>query len=53
MAVVNEYEPLLPSIYNRIIQNLEDAKDAAQEAWPQIVDGIPNFRGNAIISTWI
>jgi RNA polymerase sigma-70 factor (ECF subfamily) len=36
-----------------MIQNEEDSRDAAQEAWMEILKGLPKFRGDAKISTWI
>jgi RNA polymerase sigma factor (sigma-70 family) len=51
--IVNNYGPMVSSICRRMIKNEEDAKDAAQEAWTEILKGLPKFRGDAKISTWI
>jgi len=51
--LVNNYGPLVSSICHRMIKNDEDAKDAAQEVWLEVVKGLPNFRGDALLSTWI
>jgi RNA polymerase sigma factor (sigma-70 family) len=51
--IVNDYGPLVSSICRRMIQNEEDAKDAAQEAWMEILKGLHRFRGEAKMSTWI
>jgi RNA polymerase sigma factor (sigma-70 family) len=51
--IVNDYGPLVSSICRRMIQKEEDAKDAAQEAWIEILKGLHKFRGEAKLSTWI
>lgn len=51
--IVIKYGPLVSSICRRMIQNEEDAKDAAQETWIEILKGLHKFRGKAKISTWI
>ena len=51
--IVNDYGPLVSSICRRMIQREEDAEDAAQEAWIEILKGLHKFRGEAKLSTWI
>lgn len=51
--IVSDYGPLVSSICHRMIQNEDDSKDAAQEAWVEIFKGLPEFRGDAKLSTWI
>lgn len=51
--IANTYGSLVSSICRRMIRDKEDAKDAAQEAWMEIIKGFPTFRGDAKISTWI
>ncbi len=51
--IVNRYGALVSSICRRMIKNEEDAKDAAQEAWAEIIKGLPAFKGASKISTWI
>ncbi len=51
--IAEEYGPLVSSICRRMLQNAEDAKDAAQEAWAEILKGLPTFNGEAKLSTWI
>lgn len=51
--LVQTYGPLVSSICRRMVQNEEDARDAAQEAWTEILRGLPGFRGEAGLSTWI
>jgi len=43
-------------VYNlafRILQNAEEADDAAQEAFFKVWQALPNFRGDAKFSTWL
>ncbi len=51
--IVSEYGPMVTSICRRMIQNEEDARDAAQEVWMAVFQGLPGFRGDAKLSTWI
>jgi len=51
--IVDDYGTMVSSICRRMIRNEEVAKDAAQEAWAEILKGLPTFRGDAKISTWI
>jgi RNA polymerase sigma-70 factor (ECF subfamily) len=51
--IVYNYGTMVSSICRRMLRNEEDAKDAAQEAWAQILKGLPKFRGDAKLSTWI
>ncbi len=51
--IVNKYGRMVSSIAFRIIRNRQDAEDAAQEAWLEIVKSLPSFRGESKISTWI
>jgi len=49
--IVNDYGSLVSSICRRMLRNDEDVKDAVQEAWMEILKGLPKFRGEAQIST--
>jgi RNA polymerase sigma-70 factor (ECF subfamily) len=51
--ITKEYRGLVSAISHRMIQNPEAAKDAAQEAWIEILKNLGTFRGESIISTWI
>lgn len=51
--IIKVYSAMISSICHRMIQNPEDAKDAAQEAWINILKGLPNFRGESELSTYI
>ena len=52
-ALVRDYGPIVSSLCRRMIRDAEEARDAAQEAWMEIVDSLPSFEGRARISTWI
>jgi RNA polymerase sigma factor (sigma-70 family) len=51
--ITREYRGLVVAISHRMIQNPEMAKDAAQEAWMEILKSLHTFRGESKISTWI
>lgn len=51
--ITREYGGLVSAISYRMIQNPEMAKDAAQEAWMEILKSLQAFKGEAKISTWI
>ncbi len=51
--ITKEYRALVSAISNRMIQNPEIAKDAAQEAWMEILKSLSTFKGDSKISTWI
>jgi RNA polymerase sigma-70 factor (ECF subfamily) len=51
--VVKEYGSYILNISYRMIEDREVAKEAAQEAWIEIMTSLPNFRGESQLSTWI
>ncbi len=51
--LVKEYGPLVSSICHRMIQDENLAQDASQQVWLEVIKGLPGFRGEAKISTWI
>ena len=51
--ITEEYRGLVSAISHRMIQNPEMAKDAAQEAWMEILKSLETFKGESKISTWI
>jgi RNA polymerase sigma factor (sigma-70 family) len=51
--LVTRYGRLVSSVCRRMIRDPETARDAAQEAWAEILKGLPGFRGEARLSTWI
>ena len=53
MEITTEYRGLVSALSHRMIQNPEMAKDAAQEAWMEILKSFDTFKGESKISTWI
>ncbi len=51
--ITEEYRGLVSAVSHRMIQNPEMAKDAAQEAWMEILKSLDTFKGESKISTWI
>ncbi len=47
------YGRLVSSICRRMIRDEETARDAVQEAWVEILRGLPSFRGESSESTWV
>lgn len=52
-ALVELYGPLVSSICRKLFSGEEEARDAAQEAWEAVIKGLPGYRGEASLSTWI
>ena len=51
--LVNKYYGNVYSLAYRMLNNAEDAKEIAQDAFVKIHKSLPNFRGNASLKTWI
>ncbi|MGE0131405.1 MAG: RNA polymerase sigma factor [Blastocatellales bacterium] len=51
--LVEEYQPLVYALAFRILNNAEDARDAAQETFLKIYRHFANFRGEASLKTWV
>jgi len=51
--LVAEYQPLVYALAWRILNDVEDARDATQEAFIKIYRYLPKFRGEASLKTWI
>jgi len=51
--LVSSYGVMVSSLCRRMIQNEENACDAAQEVWYEIIRNLDSFRGDSKISTWI
>jgi len=47
------FGPMIRSIARRMIRDPELARDAAQEAWVALVEGLETFRGECRSSTWV
>jgi RNA polymerase sigma-70 factor (ECF subfamily) len=52
-AVFKEYRNVVYSIALRFMGNRDDALEVAQESFIRIYKGLPNFRGESKLSTWI
>jgi RNA polymerase sigma factor (sigma-70 family) len=52
-AVVEQYGRLVSSICWRMTRDQEAAREAAQEVWLAVLEGLPRFRGESSLSTWI
>jgi len=52
-AVVEQYGRLVSSICWRMTQDQDAAREAAQEVWLAVLEGLPGFRGESSLSTWI
>jgi len=52
-AVVEQYGRLVSSICWRMTQDQDVAREAAQEVWVAVLEGLPRFRGESALSTWI
>jgi RNA polymerase sigma factor (sigma-70 family) len=52
-AIAEKYGSIVTAISFRMIEDRDLAKDAAQEAWIEIIKSLPSFKGESKISTWI
>jgi RNA polymerase sigma factor (sigma-70 family) len=52
-AVFKEYRNMVYSIALRFMGNRDDAMEVAQESFIRIYKGLPSFRGESKLSTWI
>lgn len=52
-SVFKEYQNMVYSIAFRFTGNRDDALEVAQESFIRIYKGLPNFRGESKLSTWI
>lgn len=51
--LISEHEKRVFNIAYRMLGNIEDAKDVAQEALVKAYRGIKNFKGKSSFSTWL
>jgi len=51
--LVEEYQPLVYALAFRILNDSEEARDAAQETFLKIYRHFSNFRGEASLKTWV
>jgi RNA polymerase sigma-70 factor, ECF subfamily len=52
-SLVRKYQKFVYSIALRQLQNYDDADDAAQEVFIKAIKGLPSFRGESSIKTWL
>jgi RNA polymerase sigma factor (sigma-70 family) len=52
-VVVEQYGRLVSSICWRMTRDQDAAREAAQEVWLAVLEGLPGFRGESSLSTWI
>lgn len=51
-ALWAEHAPRVDAVVRRLVHDLDEAADIAQEVWIQIFRALPTFRGEAQFSTW-
>jgi RNA polymerase sigma-70 factor, ECF subfamily len=51
-ALWAEHAPRVDAVVRRLVHDLDEAADIAQEVWIQIFRALPSFRGDAQFSTW-
>lgn len=44
---------MVSALARRMIRDPHEAEESAQETWLQVLQGLPSFRGESSISTWI
>lgn len=52
-AIVTQYGRLVSSLCWRMTRDEEAAREAAQEVWIAVLEGLEGFRGDSNLSTWI
>jgi RNA polymerase sigma-70 factor (ECF subfamily) len=52
-TLVREYGPAVLAVTRRVLRNEDDARDAFQDAFVQVLRGIRAFRGDSSLSTWL
>jgi len=51
--IVKKYGKMVSALCRRMIMDADEAEDTAQEAWIEIINSLPSFKGDSQISTWI
>ena len=51
-ALWAEHAPRVDAVVRRLVHDMDEAADIAQEVWIQIFRALPTFRGDAQFSTW-
>jgi len=52
-TIAREFGPLISSLAHQFYGRAEDARDAAQEAWVEVLTSLPDFRGESSLKTWV
>jgi RNA polymerase sigma-70 factor (ECF subfamily) len=52
-TLVREYGPAVLAVTRRVLRNEDDARDAFQDAFVQVLRGIRSFRGESSLATWL
>ncbi len=52
-VLVREYGGAMLAVTRRLLRNEDDAREAVQDAFVQVLRAIPHFRGEARLSTWL
>jgi RNA polymerase sigma-70 factor (ECF subfamily) len=52
-ALIEHYDPGLRALAYRLLGNVERMDDALQEAYLRVFRGLPRFRGNSRLGTWL
>ena len=52
-SLAREFGPLISSLAYQFFGNHEDARDASQEAWLEVLSSLHEFQGKSKLSTWI
>jgi RNA polymerase sigma-70 factor (ECF subfamily) len=52
-AIVKTYDQGLRCLAYRLLDDVEATQDAMQEAWLAIFRGLPGFRGQSALKTWL
>lgn len=53
LEVVRDFGPLVTSLCRSTFRDDDEARDAAQEAWVEVLASLPGFRGESKLGTWI
>lgn len=51
--LVDNYGRMVAALCRRMIRESDQARDAAQEVWLEVCKSLPDFRGEAKVSTWL
>ncbi|MFT3980259.1 MAG: sigma-70 family RNA polymerase sigma factor [Ferruginibacter sp.] len=52
-SIVQQYEKLVFSILNRLMDDRQDIEDTGQEVFLKVYNGLSGFKGESKLSTWI